>query len=413
MKVLIISSTVSDSISVGKIATQLELNLIQNGIESKVLFFCNGEKSNTHRLVVPKVITRLHSIVSEKTNFLIDNSFIQIRNIKRNIKKFEPDVIHIIQPLPAYISIVGLFKMLGKTGIPCVYSMIDENPYLGNCDNAYDCKVFLEGCHNCVGDNFKINVLDYKGKWNEKACRRIALKKKQAYDLIDNICYIAPEWVIKRAKESYLLNSKKMYIVDEYVDTENLYYPRRIDKKMMSEYGIDVNKIVILNIAKYSNVRKGVELYIELARRFEEDSNYLFVNIGYDGDNMDLPANFIAIPFVKDQEKLAMFYSASDLYMITSMSDTMPNVCLEALSCGTPVCGFNITGIPYVADEPIGQFVEPFNINKLETIVRNLRKKNKEQSDQCRLYAEERYSPKICVGNIINIYQEMLEKSDF
>lgn len=411
MKVLIISSTVSDSISVGKIATQLESNLLQKNIESKVMFFCNGKRTENHLLVVSKIITHLHCIIAERTNYLINNSFIQVHNIKKFIKKYNPDIIHIIQPLPLYIDNAELFKMLDKMQIPCVYSMIDENPYLGNCDNAYSCTQFIEGCDKCNAQNIKVNIEDYKGKWNKQSCRRLAKMKNIAYNSIDNICFIAPEWVVKRADQSHLLKDKKKYIVDEYINTKELYYPRQINNEIVQKYKIDLNKIIILNIAKYSNIRKGVKCFIELAKRMENDDRYLFINIGYDGNNISLPKNYLAIPFEADQERLACFYSLADLYMITSLSDTMPNACLEAMACGTPICGFNITGIPYIAEEPIGQFVAPNSVEELERIVLKTEKKQQNVSKMCREYAVNRFSTDVCVDRIIQIYGEMIKNN--
>ena len=101
----------------------------------------------------------------------------------------------------------------------------------------------------------------------------------------------------------------------------------------------------------------------------------------------------------------------SDLAMITSLSDTMPNTSLEALSCGTPVCGFSITGIPYVADEPLGVFVEPRNVNQLADVVRKTAKKTDILSHQCREYALKRYSPIVSGNKMIEIYKEMIDNT--
>ena len=136
------------------------------------------------------------------------------------------------------------------------------------------------------------------------------------------------------------------------------------------------------------------------------------MNIGYDGPQDNLPSNYKAIPFVANQDELAEFYSLADLAMITSLSDTMPNTSLEALSCGSPVCGFNITGVPYVADEPLGIFVEPRNVDALFEVVKNTEKKTLDISRKCREYALRRYSPEVSGKRMLNIYKDMIERGN-
>ena len=95
----------------------------------------------------------------------------------------------------------------------------------------------------------------------------------------------------------------------------------------------------------------------------------------------------------------------ADLYLISSSSDTMPNACLEALSCGTPVCGFNISGIPYVAEEPLGFFIEPYNIEHLAEKIKNIKKKDYEISQKCRNYAVTRFSTEVFIKKMLSVYE--------
>ena len=71
--------------------------------------------------------------------------------------------------------------------------------------------------------------------------------------------------------------------------------------------------------------------------------------------------------------------------------ETVANTCLEALSCGTPLLGFRICGIPYSADAPYGTFVAPEDVDGLAEAIRNTPPKTAERSAACRHYAESRY----------------------
>ncbi len=411
MKVLIITPTVADYVSVGKIAVFLYEQLKRNGHEAQLVYFgLNGRQPDYVSINRNELLAKIRYKLVLNSNFRIQWHYFGKESWKKLIKKNSPDVIQLIQPMQEYINVKALFSAIGDSGIPCVYTMIDESAYLGNCDNAYNCTQFMnkDGCLNCHGENAQENLIDYGGYWNRKGCINKARIKAKCYACVKQICFAAPKWVIGRAEQSNMLKGHKFCEADEFVNNEDIYYPRQPDHKMLKAYGIDISKILFLNVARYSNKRKGIQYYIELAKRFEQDERYQFIHIGYDGNGDALPNNYIALPFIKDQNIMAMFYSSADLFMITSLADTMPNVCLEALSCGTPVCGFRISGIPYVADERIGTFVETGNIYELSKIVSQTRKKSVKVMLECREYAVKRYSANSYVNKMIDIYSVMM-----
>lgn len=415
MKILIITSTVAEYISVGNIARELCHYLRCNDNDVKLIYLDNTTELNTtYDAAGGKFEAKLYQKMALITNYYYRFRPMAENRLKKLIEEFNPDIIQIIQLNQVYMDYIKLFKMLSNSNKICVYTMIDEEPYLADCDNAYECTNFVNGCEFCKGQNEKINKYNHGGKWsNRYGSRRLAKIKKIAYDYmaLNKLCFVAPEWVVSRAKISKLLSNRQLYVVDEYVDNINVYYPRFDYKEICNRYNIDINKKLIINIAKYSNSRKGVAYYVDLARLFENDESYQFINIGFDGDKNILPDNYVAIPFIKNQDDLAKLLSAADLHIITSISDTMPNICLEALSCGTPTCGFDITGIPYVAEEPIGTFVKPRDINALERVVRKIvDKKSEDIINKCRNYALDRYSPQVYVKKMIEVYKDMLLK---
>ncbi|RMG63762.1 MAG: glycosyltransferase [Calditrichaeota bacterium] len=77
--------------------------------------------------------------------------------------------------------------------------------------------------------------------------------------------------------------------------------------------------------------RKGIDLYLEMARRFPD---YRFVLLGVPPDHpmgKDL-SNLEKIPFVP-QEKLAEVYSRCRFYLQLSMAEGLPNAICEAMLC--------------------------------------------------------------------------------
>jgi len=404
MKVLIINGSLHDG-STGKIAYGLSSMLRENGHEVIFLYGDYLDKSDNFSeiCISTKSEQFVHKVYNCVTGYNSTFAPFAMHRIEKILKKFRPDVIQLYNLHGYYLNIYKLFKLIKKYDIPTVYGMIDEHPYLGYCTYAYECEQFKEGCKNC---ELKIQH-GYMNFWVHNKGRQTFLKKKKAYDSIVDIIYTGPGWVIDRARESALLKEKRLEILDEYIDTGKVFIPR--DASMLrSKLGISGDDIVVLNVARSDDKRKGVSYYIELAKSCEE--NLKFINIGYNGDKEGLPDNFIPINYVKNQEELATYYSLADILICTSLADTMPNVCLDALSCGTPVCGFNVTGTPYVAEEPYGRFVDVGDIDALHKIILENGKKDKNLSEKCRDYAVKRYSGKAYYSKTIDIYNRLLKK---
>jgi glycosyltransferase involved in cell wall biosynthesis len=64
-----------------------------------------------------------------------------------------------------------------------------------------------------------------------------------------------------------------------------------------------------------------------------------------------------AIPFktrfmghLTDDYAMVLMYNSADVLVVPSLADNLPTVVMEALSCGTPVVGFHVGGIPDLID---------------------------------------------------------------
>lgn len=239
--------------------------------------------------------------------------------------------------------------------------------------------------------------------------REYIKKKEKAYKK-NNICFTGPRWVLSRARESALLKTAKLFEVDEFVDTVSTFIPRDRDD-IRKRYGIKEKDILVLNVAPSSDPRKGANDFLFYAKQCE-NKKITFMNVGNQIEKECLPEGYIGVPFVTNQVELSRYYSAADILFCTSYADTMPNVCLDALSCGTPVMGYNITGVPYVADEPLGYFFNPENKKEIMDFINTLHPKNEETISLCREYATKRYSLETYYSRQLAIYDEMFNSGE-
>jgi glycosyltransferase involved in cell wall biosynthesis len=228
--------------------------------------------------------------------------------------------------------------------------------------------------------------------------------KQKAYTNYDNLVFVSPEYNVIKANESTLLKKHKLQAVDWGIDLENLYCVRN-NSGIKKKYNIPENKRIILSVGSFLNDRKGIRKFFMECAKQTTCEDLIFVNVGFDGDEKMCPSNYLPIKYVDNQITLSELYSCADLFVIASTADTMPLACLISLGCGTPICCFNISGLPYLADETCATFIEAENEAKLLEAIECAPYKNNEIIDRCRTYALKRYSDR-------NFYKRLLDLAE-
>lgn len=371
--------------STGKIAKGLQRYLKSTGVDT---LFCYGRGEKHHDgerfLFCSSLEVFLHGLCTKLTGRLNGSSILATKRLIRELRSKGVDRLFIINLHGYVLNERILWRYLVECDAHIVYIMADESAFLGNCSYRGKCDNYKAGCFPCENTTGIVRLI----------CPRVSqnafLMKKKAYEQLSHIVFVGPEFVIQSAKTSPLLKGERMEIVDEAIDVD-INTPRDVTS-LRKELGIKDDKVVIGCVAPASYPRKGVRYFIEAAKRMEEDDRFVFVQVGYDlNDKSDLPSNYIPIGFINDQKRLSYFYSLSDLFVFPSLQDTMPNSCLDALACGSPLLCFNISGMPYIADERVMTLVEARNVDQMVEVISATQKKNVNVMKTCREYALKRY----------------------
>ena len=110
---------------------------------------------------------------------------------------------------------------------------------------------------------------------------------------------------------------------------------------------------------------KGLQALIDAVRRLESD-NLLIVAIGGKKGYVDASSdNVKAVGKVYGSEKLSLYYSAADAYVLPSYQEAFSQSCIESLSCGTPVVAFPVGVCVDCIKEQNGYLCKDYSVEEL------------------------------------------------
>jgi len=221
--------------------------------------------------------------------------------------------------------------------LPLVWTLHDMNPFTGGCHFDDGCGKFVDACGACPQLASR-----RAGDFTAQCLRR----KKDALGKIaaQRLHVVAPSrWMAGEAQKSAVLRRFPVSVIPYGLDT-GVFQPR--DKQQARQaFGIPARAKVILFVADSAEEkRKGLHVLLQALEGLDADSGAHLVSLG-----RGLPAPSIKISsqnlgFLREDEKLALAYSAADVFVAPSLQDNFPNTILEALACGVPVITFAAGG---------------------------------------------------------------------
>lgn len=323
-------------------------------------------------------------------------------NILNNKFVKQADIIHLNWISNNFMSI----RSLSKIDKPIIWTLHDMWPFTGGCHYTGECDKYKSNCNFCP-------VLNSNRKYD---LSNLVFKIKKKY-YSKNITIVTPsKWLKNCASNSELFYNSKVVNIPNTLNTNifKLYNKIKVRKLL----GIKEDKFVILfgAVNATGDKRKGYKYLkeaIDLLIKSDIIDNLEIVIFGANHCK-NVEASKVMYRYINkidDEHELAQIYSMSDVFVIPSLEDNLPNTILESLSCGTPVVGFDVGGIPDLVEHKINGYLAKYKsaddlMQGIYWIYKN--NKNNWLGKNGRDKVVKNYNNTVIAKQYINLYESLL-----
>lgn len=356
----------------------------------------NRKKTVKYQLFIGDRFSRnLHLKSAELTGLNGCFSRLATKKFLNTIGEYKPDMIHFHNLHGSYINLPLLFRFVKKHNIPVVWTLHDCWSFTGHCPyfDMVGCDKWKTGCHHCS------QYREYPRSLVDNSRYMYKLKKKW-FTGVKNMTLVTPSgWLAELAKQSFL-RDYPVKVINNGIDL-SIFKPTSSDFRQKYNIG---EKYIVLGVAFGWGKRKGLDVFIELAKRLDKEK-YQIVLVGTDecSDKL-LPDSVISIHRTQNQTELAAIYTAADVFANPTREEAFGLVNIEALACGTPGVTFNTGGSPECFDKTCGSVVDKDDIDALETEILRICETKPYSKDDC-IYRASHFNKKDKFKEYIELYE--------
>ncbi len=387
---------------------RLHSNLRKAGVDSRIL--CERKTVNSPYIDVKPSQNRIESILRRFTSAAGLNDIHRISSWKlvKHPRCRDADILNFHGLHSGFISYLALPKI--SSARPTILTLRDMWCLTGHCAVTLDCERWKIGCGKCPG-------LHYHPPVKRDATKLEWKLKNWTYERSDLTIVALSKWLTEQAEQS-MLNRFSIHHIPNGVDTES--YAPLDQAKCKYVLGIPEEKKVILFAAtNLRSIHKGGDLLLETLNMLPKSlkSEIVLLSFGKNSDKLTdaLEIQSVNLDYVANTQLKAVAFSAADLFLFPSRSESFGQVILESFACGTPVVSHRMGPLPeLVIHNQTGFMAEAEDTQAMSKGILEILEDNKlrkHMSKACRRLATEEYSLEREAQRYISLYNERLKRN--
>lgn len=328
--------------STGGIMMKEHNELLAKGEESFAFWGRGREAQNDHEMKFAKkpevYLDVLQTRLDGRAGF---HSKAATKRLLKRLDEIKPDVVHLHNLHGYYINIEMLFNWLAEQSCKVEWTLHDCWAFTGHCTyfTYARCRQWESYCASKITCP---QLGAYPQTFSKSSCSWSFNEKKRVFNLIpaERMILISPsKWLAALVEKSFL----RKYVIEVRPNTINASVFKPTPSDFRERYGIG-SRFMILGVASPWNERKGLDDFLELARRIDHTKNAI-VLVGLSKKQIhQFPPEVIGLGRTDSSQELASIYTAADVLFNPTKEDNFPTVNLEAEACGTPVLTYDVGG---------------------------------------------------------------------
>lgn len=375
---------------------------------TRIVFAADGKRHCWETLVVNPMI---YAPVARKVFALgiirgLMSRFCQLA-LKRILVELQPQVInvHNLHGGSSYGWSPQLLRVCAARS-PVVWTLHDMWSVTGRCAYPYDCRMFVSGCDATCPNPAEYPVLERR-----KITREWQRRSQLFQDLPKMVAVSPSRWLAHQVQAGFW-SKHRVEVIPNGLPLRTFCNLNR--EHARNALGVATPGPVVLFAAHVlGERRKGLNYLAEALHRVSFRP-FTILTMGIGTLEVDFEGIYVkSLGYLDDDSPIVLAYNAADFLVHPAPVDNLPNGVMEAISCGTPVVGFPIGGVPeMVRPSQSGWLAKDLSARALadaiEIALRDVAR-GVTMRRTCRVLAEKEYSSELQARRYGALYKSLAE----